>query len=108
MFEENYPEGLKRVFLIKGTLADLHISFCFSILVCVVFFVVSFVILSRFPASAAAPKMFPMAYNLIKHFLCEETRRKIIVLGSKTTFHHALHHKTQRRAVTCVIGFVGI
>ncbi|XP_073334490.1 SEC14-like protein 2 isoform X1 [Pagrus major] len=46
MFEENYPEGLKRVFLIK------------------------------------APKMFPMAYNLIKHFLCEETRRKIIVLGS--------------------------
>ncbi|XP_059214562.1 SEC14-like protein 2 [Centropristis striata] len=46
MFEENYPEGMKRVFLIK------------------------------------APKMFPMAYNLIKHFLCEETRRKIIVLGS--------------------------
>lgn len=28
--------------------------------------------------------MFPMAYNLIKHFLCEETRRKIIVLGSKS------------------------
>ncbi|KAM9841145.1 SEC14-like protein 2 [Aulostomus maculatus] len=46
MFEENYPEGLKRVFLIK------------------------------------APRMFPMAYNLIKHFLCEETRRKIMVLGS--------------------------
>ncbi|CAL8318321.1 unnamed protein product [Lota lota] len=45
MFEENYPEGLKRVFLIK------------------------------------APKMFPMAYNLIKHFLCEETKRKIMVLG---------------------------
>ncbi|KAM9734354.1 SEC14-like protein 2 [Menidia menidia] len=46
MFEDNYPEGLKRVFLIK------------------------------------APRMFPMAYNLIKHFLCEETRRKIIVLGA--------------------------
>ncbi|XP_039635656.1 SEC14-like protein 2 [Perca fluviatilis] len=46
MYEENYPEGLKQVFLIK------------------------------------APKMFPMAYNLIKHFLCEETRRKINVLGS--------------------------
>ncbi|XP_054612362.1 SEC14-like protein 2 isoform X2 [Dunckerocampus dactyliophorus] len=45
MFEENYPEGLKRVFLIK------------------------------------APRLFPMAYNLIKHFLCEETRRKLIVLG---------------------------
>uniref|UniRef100_A0A3Q1H5B0 SEC14-like lipid binding 7 n=1 Tax=Anabas testudineus TaxID=64144 RepID=A0A3Q1H5B0_ANATE len=46
MFEDNYPEGLKRVFLIK------------------------------------APKLFPMAYNLIKHFLCEETRRKICILGS--------------------------
>ncbi|XP_069022230.1 SEC14-like protein 2 isoform X1 [Embiotoca jacksoni] len=46
MFEDNYPEGLKRVLLIK------------------------------------APKIFPMAYNLIKHFLCEETRRKIIVVGS--------------------------
>lgn len=46
MFEDNYPEGLKRVFLIK------------------------------------APAIFPMAYNLIKHFLCEETRRKIIILGS--------------------------
>uniref|UniRef100_A0A3Q0ST57 SEC14-like lipid binding 7 n=1 Tax=Amphilophus citrinellus TaxID=61819 RepID=A0A3Q0ST57_AMPCI len=46
MFEDNYPEGLKRVFLIR------------------------------------APKIFPVAYNLIKHFLCEETRRKIIVLGS--------------------------
>ncbi|XP_061886743.1 SEC14-like protein 2 [Entelurus aequoreus] len=45
MFEENYPEGLKKVFLIK------------------------------------APILFPMAYNLIKHFLCEETRRKLAVLG---------------------------
>ncbi|KAJ4921545.1 hypothetical protein JOQ06_024473 [Pogonophryne albipinna] len=47
MFEENYPEGLKRVFLIK------------------------------------APKMFPVAYNLIKHFMCEETRRKIYILGNQ-------------------------
>ncbi|XP_072310373.1 SEC14-like protein 2 [Eucyclogobius newberryi] len=46
MFEDNYPEGLKRVYLIK------------------------------------APVIFPMAYNLIKHFLCEETRRKIVILGS--------------------------
>ncbi|XP_049593524.1 SEC14-like protein 2 isoform X3 [Syngnathus scovelli] len=46
MFEDNYPEGLKRVFLIK------------------------------------APKLFPMAYNLIKRFLCEETRRKLTVVGS--------------------------
>ncbi|KAG5272399.1 hypothetical protein AALO_G00165100 [Alosa alosa] len=45
MFEENYPENLKRVFLIK------------------------------------APKLFPLAFNLVKPFLCEDTRRKIVVLG---------------------------
>ncbi|XP_051972063.1 SEC14-like protein 2 [Xyrauchen texanus] len=45
MFEENYPESLKKVFLIK------------------------------------APKLFPIAYNLIKHFLREETRQKIVVMG---------------------------
>ncbi|XP_065119525.1 SEC14-like protein 2 [Paramisgurnus dabryanus] len=46
MFEENYPESLKRLFIIK------------------------------------APKLFPIAYNLIKHFLREETRQKIIILGA--------------------------
>uniref|UniRef100_A0A8C9RTH7 SEC14-like protein 2 n=1 Tax=Scleropages formosus TaxID=113540 RepID=A0A8C9RTH7_SCLFO len=29
----------------------------------------------------AAPKLFPVAYNLVKHFLCEDTRRKINILG---------------------------
>ncbi|XP_026100962.1 SEC14-like protein 2 [Carassius auratus] len=46
MFEDNYPEGLKRLFVIK------------------------------------APKLFPVAYNLVKHFLSVDTRRKVIVLGS--------------------------
>ncbi|XP_035292244.1 SEC14-like protein 2 [Anguilla anguilla] len=46
MFEENYPEGLKRLFVIK------------------------------------APKLFPVAYNLVKHFLSEVTRHKINVLGA--------------------------
>ncbi|XP_040207973.1 SEC14-like protein 2 [Rana temporaria] len=45
MFEDNYPEALKRLFVVK------------------------------------APKLFPVAYNLIKHFLSEDTRRKIIVVG---------------------------
>ncbi|XP_024908804.1 SEC14-like protein 2 isoform X1 [Cynoglossus semilaevis] len=45
MFEDNYPEGLKRLFVIK------------------------------------APKLFPVAYNLVKHFLCENTRQKIFILG---------------------------
>ncbi|XP_052413375.1 SEC14-like protein 2 [Carassius gibelio] len=46
MFEDNYPEGLKRLLVIK------------------------------------APKLFPVAYNLVKHFLSEDTRRKVVVLGS--------------------------
>ncbi|XP_033924498.1 SEC14-like protein 2 [Melopsittacus undulatus] len=46
MFEENYPESLKRLFIVK------------------------------------APKIFPVAYNLVKHFLSEDTRRKVVVLGS--------------------------
>ncbi|XP_075960957.1 SEC14-like protein 2 isoform X3 [Anarhichas minor] len=46
MFEENYPEGLKRLFVIK------------------------------------APKLFPVAYNLVKHFLSENTRQKIYILGA--------------------------
>uniref|UniRef100_A0A7M4EHK9 SEC14 like lipid binding 2 n=1 Tax=Crocodylus porosus TaxID=8502 RepID=A0A7M4EHK9_CROPO len=29
-----------------------------------------------------APKLFPVAYNLIKHFLSEDTRKKIVVLGA--------------------------
>ncbi|XP_059192971.1 SEC14-like protein 2 [Centropristis striata] len=45
MFEDNYPEGLKRLFVIK------------------------------------APKLFPVAYNLVKHFLSENTRQKIHILG---------------------------
>ncbi|XP_034072576.1 SEC14-like lipid binding 8 [Gymnodraco acuticeps] len=46
MFEANYPEGLKRLFVIK------------------------------------APKLFPVAYNLVKHFLSENTRQKINILGA--------------------------
>ncbi|XP_030647578.1 SEC14-like lipid binding 8 [Chanos chanos] len=45
MFEDNYPEGLKKLFIIK------------------------------------APKIFPVAYNLVKPFLSEDTRRKIVILG---------------------------
>lgn len=32
--------------------------------------------------SLPAPKLFPVAYNLIKPFLSEDTRRKIMVLGA--------------------------
>ncbi|XP_054851887.1 SEC14-like protein 2 [Eublepharis macularius] len=46
MFEENYPESLRRIFVIK------------------------------------APRLFPVAYNLVKHLLSEDTRNKIVILGS--------------------------
>ncbi|PKU29629.1 sec14hypothetical protein [Limosa lapponica baueri] len=42
MFEENYPESLKCLFIVK------------------------------------APKIFPVAYNLVKHFLSEDTRKKAL------------------------------
>ncbi|XP_030074698.1 SEC14-like protein 2 isoform X2 [Microcaecilia unicolor] len=45
MYEDNYPESLKRLFIIK------------------------------------APKLFPVAYNLFKPFLSEDTRKKIMVPG---------------------------
>lgn len=35
------------------------------------------------PASVPAPKLFPVAYNLVKPFLSEETRKKIMVLGGE-------------------------
>ncbi|KFQ34504.1 SEC14-like 2, partial [Merops nubicus] len=46
MFEENYPETLKHLFIVK------------------------------------APRIFPVAYNLVKHLLSEDTRKKVEVLGS--------------------------
>ncbi|KAG8146139.1 hypothetical protein E2320_012529 [Naja naja] len=46
MFEENFPESLKHLFIIK------------------------------------APKLFPIAYNMVKHILSEDTRRKLIILGA--------------------------
>lgn len=33
--------------------------------------------------SVLAPKLFPVAFNLVKHFLSEDTRNKIMVLGGK-------------------------
>lgn len=33
---------------------------------------------------SSAPKLFPVAYNLVKHFLSEITRNKIIILGGET------------------------
>lgn len=54
MFEDNYPEGLKRVFIIKGTVARLHIfkgvSPLFSSLICSSALVLSF---------PQLPKCFP-------------------------------------------------
>ena len=34
-------------------------------------------------SSSSAPKLFPVAYNLVKHFLSEITRNKIVILGGE-------------------------
>lgn len=38
----------------------------------------------------SAPKLFPVAYNLVKHFLSENTRQKIYILGGETLHHFTL------------------
>lgn len=55
-----------------------------------------------------APTIFPMAYNLIKHFLCEETRRKIIILGSKPHFIYSFIQLLYHTAHVFIIIFVCI
>ncbi|NWH72751.1 S14L2 protein, partial [Piaya cayana] len=72
MFEENYPESLKHLFIVKGEFspgvpippqpgADPTLTP---------------------PHPPPAPRIFPVAYNLVKHFLSEDTRKKVVVLGS--------------------------
>lgn len=58
---------------------------------------VFYTVLSLFPP--AAPKIFPVAYNLVKHFLSENTRQKIFVLGGEMlwttlTVHQAFDRNT--------------
>ena len=33
-----------------------------------------------------APRIFPVAYNVVKRFMDENTKRKIVVLGGKSFF----------------------
>jgi len=42
-----------------------------------------------------APKIFPVAYNIVKHFIDENTRRKVIVAGGT--------HCLSKTVVTCCI-----
>ena len=36
-----------------------------------------------FSTVPTAPKIFPVAYNIVKHFIDENTRRKVIVAGGR-------------------------
>ncbi|NWZ26847.1 S14L2 protein, partial [Asarcornis scutulata] len=73
MFEENYPESLKRLFIVKGESSAGYAAGRDALRPPLT------------PGSAPsppAPKIFPVAYNLVKHFLSEDTRKKVVVLGS--------------------------
>lgn len=74
MFEENYPESLKRLFIVKGEFGpgDPLPPSC-----------VRTPTLTP-PICPPAPKIFPVAYNLVKHLLSEDTRRKVVVLGCES------------------------
>ena len=65
MFEDNYPAQTKRVMIVNGTKL-LHITPNVCIPSC---------------KSLLAPQLFPVAYNLLKPFIDEGTRKKIILLG---------------------------
>lgn len=86
MFEENYPEGLKRVLIIKGSYSVCTVEFgnlkCFNVYLLIICFLF-----------LAAPKIFPIAYNLIKPFMCEETRRKIVIVGGMSAAFHILFYR---------------
>ena len=49
-----------------------------------------------------APKAFPVAYNLIKPFMDEVTREKIIVLGSKRRGCKLYDNNEKLMKVVCV------
>ena len=36
-----------------------------------------------------APQVFPVAYNLLKPFIDEQTKRKIVILGEYTSLYHS-------------------
>lgn len=74
MFEENYPESLKRLFIVKGEFGprDPQTPSC----------VWTPTLTS--PICPPAPKIFPVAYNLVKHLLSEDTRKKVVVLGCES------------------------
>lgn len=68
MFEDHYPERLKKVYVINGESisAAPKLGQCVSKQMCL------------------APKYFPLAYALVKPFLAEETARKVFVYAKGT------------------------
>ena len=59
MFGDNYPELLHTTIIIKGTCIDHMTITCIYI----------------------APRIFPMAFNLIKPYIDQKTQDKIVIMG---------------------------
>lgn len=98
MVEDNYPETLKRLFVIKGkwgpprgdeaghergARAEPHALGCHADSTALGQVQADTGRCLTLSVSVPAPKLFPVAFNLVKPFLSEETRKKIMVLGGE-------------------------
>ena len=73
MFEANYPEATRHVFLIN---CKYIISISYKLVISL---------------AHTVPPIFRLAYNLVKDFLHENTRSRIIRLGSEFTSEKNYH-----------------
>lgn len=62
---ENYPEATKIVLIIKGMLDLVLLLDHIPVMAC---------------SFSSAPRIFPVAYNLVKHFLDAHTCQKLVII----------------------------
>lgn len=78
MFEANYPETLKIVFITNGKSSETESELTINN-------PPDFTRLNSF-LTFPAPRIFPILFNLVKPFLSEDTKKKIRILGSEYSF----------------------
>ncbi|XP_047418297.1 SEC14-like protein 4 isoform X3 [Sciurus carolinensis] len=71
IMEANYPETVKNLSVVRVPGLPVWQTDPF----------VTYKILHCYIAAMSTPKLFPVAFNLVKSFMSEETRKKIVILG---------------------------